>query len=204
MALRRIRALAAVVVVVTAWSTASGCTEPAVDPVPTPSTSASTPAPSAPSSSTPTASPTPDAKTQRARREVLALVDKYYRVDEAIATNPKVPLKRYYEVAGGDYAQSLLQAAQLQRAKDYKVIGKVRLGPTKVRKMRRNESAEYATATVSTCIDVSKVNVVDKRGKSVVQPGRANAYIETLSLRKKKYGWRVFDGKDKEATRCDD
>jgi hypothetical protein len=64
---------------------------------------------------------------------VLALVDKYYKVDEAIATNPKVPLKRYYEVAGGDYAQSLLQAAQLQRAKDYKVIGKERLGPTKVR-----------------------------------------------------------------------
>ena len=99
---------------------------------------------------------------------------------------------------------SLLQAAQLQRAKGYKVVGTVRLGPSKIQTLRRGESGEYASATVTTCLDVSRVDVVDKRGKSVVRPERADAYVETLSLKKKKkYGWRVFDGKDKETARCD-
>ena len=102
MALTRTRMLAAVVVAVTALSAASGCSEPSTGPVPTPSASESSPKQSSPSSPTRTASPTPDAKTQRARREVLTLVEKYYKVDEAIATNSKVPLKRYYEVADGD------------------------------------------------------------------------------------------------------
>ena len=202
-AITRIRALCAIPLVVTALTVGSACSEPSTGPVPTPSAAESSPAPTSPSTPTPTASPTADAKTERARREVLALVAKYYKVDEAIASNPKVPLDRYYEVAGGDYVLSLLQAAQLQRAKGYKVIGTVRLGPTKVQTLRRNESGEYASATVTTCLDVSRVNVVDKRGKSVVRPERADAYVETLSLKKKKYGWRVFDGKDKETARCD-
>ena len=203
MALRRIRALAAVVVVVTAWSTASGCSEPAADPVPTPSASASTVAPSAPSSSTPTASPTPDAKTQRARREVLALVDKYYWVDQRIAKDRRVPLDRYYTVADGKYVQALLQNAQTQRARGYRVTGSIEFGRPSIQKLDPSgEKGKRPSATVQICLDVRGVKVVDRHGKSVVKSNRADAYVERLKLEKKKYGWRVVDGTNRGTSRC--
>src|SRR5215217_3714754 len=93
---------------------------------------------------------------QRARREIITLVEKYYVVDEAIAASPSVPLKRYYEVAQGDYAQSLLQGAQAQRAKGYQVIGKVKVGAPEVRGLLlRHSNGNVPAATVRVCLDVS-------------------------------------------------
>jgi len=141
---------------------------------------------------------------QRARTEIITHVEKYYAVEEAIASNPTVPLKRYYEVAQGDYARSLLQGAQAQRAKGYRVIGKIKLGAPEVGDLRLPDSEEsVAAATVRVCLDVSRVNVVDEKGKSVVDPDRASAYIEKLSLKKRKYGWRVTDGANTETSTCD-
>ncbi len=53
------------------------------------------------------------------------------------------------------------------------------------------------------CLDVRRVDVVDQEGKSVVEPNRADAYVERLRLQKKKYGWRVVAGNNKGTARCD-
>ena len=133
------------------------------------------------------------------------MIHKYYVVDEAIATDRTVPLKRYYEVARGSFAQSLLRAAQEQRAKGYRVIGKVRVGTPRVLKLELSPSnGRPPIAQVTACIDVSGVNVVDKNGKSVVDPNRADAYIERLSVEKVKDGWRVTDGVDTGTSKCAD
>ena len=66
-----------------------------------------------------------------------------------------------------------------------------------------HSNGDLPGATVRVCLDVSGVNVVDKEGKSVVEPGRPSAYIETLSLKKRKYGWRITDGANRETSKCD-
>jgi hypothetical protein len=133
------------------------------------------------------------------------LVHQYYAVDEAIATDQTVPLKRYYGVASGRFAQSLLRGAQELRAKDYRVIGKVRVGTPQIQKLELSPpNGRPPAAKVTACIDVSGVNVVDKNGKSVVEPTRANAYIERLSVEKMKVGWRVTDGVDTGTSKCAD
>jgi hypothetical protein len=78
----------------------------------------------------------PASPEQRARREIITLVKKYYAVDEAIASNTRVSLKRYYEVAHGEYARRLLQGAQAQRAMGYQVVGRVKVRAPEVRDLR--------------------------------------------------------------------
>ena len=195
---------ATTVVVAVALASLSACGGQIPEPRPGESTSGAT----APTrhSATPssTLSGVATSPEYRARREIITLVEKYYAIDEAIAANPSVPLKRYYEVAQGDYAGSLLQGAQARRAKGYRVIGQVEVGTPEIRDLRLSSSkGSVPAATVRVCLDVSGVNVVDKKGKSIVEPGRPDAYIERLSLKKRKYGWRVTDGADTETRKCD-
>lgn len=180
-----------------------GCTPPDNEPGnPTPAPPANTEQ----TTSSPSASPsaTPPSATQRAEQEVVALTLKYYQVDEAIATDTDVPLKRYYEVASGKYVQTLLKAAQTQRSKGYKVTGEIKRTAPKIKDLQvRVSSDRLPSATTEVCLDVRQVKVVDKNGKSVVQPDRANAYLDSLKLEKKDYGWRVVDGENRKAQRCD-
>ena len=202
-ALTRIRALCAIPLVVTALTVGSACSEPSTGPVPTPSSTVSPPTPTPAPTPTPTARPTADAKTEAARREVLALVDKYYKVDQRIAKNRRVPLDRYYTVAAGKYVQVLLQNAQSQRAQGHRVIGSVRFGRPDVLKLDPSgDKDKLPSATVQICLDVSRVDVVDQEGKSVVKPNRADAYVERLRIQKKKNGWRVVAGTNKGTARC--
>jgi len=146
----------------------------------------------------------PASAEQRARREIITLVEKYYAVDEAIASNPETPLKRYYQVAQGRYAQSLLQSAQARRAEGHRVIGRVKVGAPEIRDLQLPRSkGGIPAATVRVCLDVSGVNVVDKEGKSVVHASRSDAYVENLRLQKRKSGWRVTDGANTEISTCD-
>ena len=129
---------------------------------------------------------------------------KYYQVDEAIATDRDVPLKRYYDVAAGKYVLTLLKAAQAQRSKGYKVTGEIKRTAPKIKDLQlRVSSDRLPSATTEVCLDVRQVKVVDKNGKSVVQPDRADAYLDSLKLEKKDFGWRVVGGENRKAQRCD-
>jgi len=181
------------------------CSTPSVDPSPTPASTAGTVAvtPTGPTSPTASTPSTTDPAPQPGEREVLALVAKYYRVDEQIAKSKRVPLDKYYLVAAGDYAQSLLQNAQQRRARGYRAVGNFRVGRPEILHLDTQRSkADPPAATVRTCVDVRDVNLVDKRGKSVVSPNRADAYIERLTLRKKSAGWRVVKATNRGTTRC--
>ena len=182
------------------------CSTPSVDPSPTPASTAGTVAvtPTGPTSPTPSTPSSTDPAPQPGEREVLALVAKYYRVDEQIVKSKRVPLDKYYLVAAGAYAQTLLQNAQSERSKGHRVRGAVKLGPTQVLSLVPADSVRPRRAKVSTCVDVRKVNVVDRDGKSVVQSGRADFYVETLTVVRKKVGLRVIDASDKVASRCED
>ena len=52
------------------------------------------------------------------------------------------------------------------------------------------------------CLEVSRVEVVDQEGKSVIKPNRADAYVERLRIQKKKNGWRGVAGTNKGTARC--
>jgi hypothetical protein len=134
----------------------------------------------------------------------LALVEKYFAVDEAVALHPGVPLKRYYEVAAGPYANELQRGAQSLRAKGYRVKGRTRAGTAQVQALNLTSGKQKRPAArVRVCVDVSDVKVVDKHGRSVVDADRPDAYYEVLRLEKQqKFGWRVVDGSDSEAPTC--
>jgi hypothetical protein len=140
----------------------SGATQPSNSVAPSVSISTTSPATPAPSRSE-------TSPEDQARSEITNLVEKYYAVDEAIASDPKVPLKRYYKVADGSYAQSLLQSAQEQRAKGYRVMGGVKVGTPEIHDLELWRSKGHLpSAMARVCLDVSRVSVVDKKGKSVV------------------------------------
>jgi hypothetical protein len=171
---------------------------------PTTSTSPTT-TPVLEESARPSASPSPSHRTpeQQAKVEVLALVEHYYLVENALAADPKAPLKRYYEVAAGDYLDVLLRNAQARRAKDYRVVGAPHLRQNRVESLQLNgQEGKVPSSIVRTCLDVSDVDVVDSSGKSVVERERADAYRERLTLEKKKYGWRVVDAENSGASTC--
>lgn len=176
------------------------------EPQPAPPTQ---PPPQQSHSATPEPSPTgstatPGSRTEKSTREVLALVKKYFAVDEAVATDQTTPLKRYNEVAAGDYATELQRGAQAMRAKGYRVKGKTRPSTPELKDLNLAPAKRKpATARVAVCVDVRDVDVVDKRGKSVVSATRADAYNEVLRLERKSYGWRVVDASDTEASTCD-
>ena len=202
------RARGALVTLALTVSLASGlssCARSAANqPAPPPSTPTAAASPVVPSSTASSTQPPPSPES-KARRDVIALVREYYSTEEAVATNRRVPLKRYYDVAAGDYVQILLQNAQARRAKDQRVTGRVKLSQSKIEKLDISpRNGRVPTGTVRTCIDVSAVDVVDKQGKSVVGSGRANAYTELLTVKKLTYGWRVVDGENAETARCDD
>src|SRR5689334_6487676 len=88
---------AAIVAAVLPLATVASCS---AGPSPTPSSSSVTLTPK-PATPTPTVTPTTPATPQPAEAEVVALVKKYYEIDDLISNDPKVPLRRYKEVSTG-------------------------------------------------------------------------------------------------------
>ena len=52
------------------------------------------------------------------------------------------------------------------------------------------------------CLDVRKVRAVDKQGNSIVPKNRPDFFIERLIVRKTTDGWRVYDIRNKGASKC--
>ena len=130
-----------------------GCINPTL---PTPS-----PTPMQTVDPTPTPSPSPTLSLTAEQEAAADAVLRFYEIVNQVASNDEVDLNSVYEVAGGETAQAWLRDLQAM-----KVAGLLQVGSAEPEVRTVEGLAE--PYTVETCVDTSKVNVVNGAGDSVV------------------------------------
>lgn len=160
-------AAVAVALALTACSTSSG-NPTATTSTPTPSTSKSTPIPT----------PTTKSPEDLAADQAEAVYRDYLRAQTRCLSDPlKTPPTCFDDVAIGterDMRRQALRAAQEVGSKVSGDIGIVSIKTTKVDLTNKVTETPPTVPKVvfAVCMDVSKFNIVDKDGKSIVPPSR--------------------------------
>ena len=169
---------------------------------------------STPSSPAPTtSSPTPQSDSERATDAASAVLRRYYLVRNQLRQHPDRALRMLTSVA-----ISTELAAQRNLFKQERKEGLHQVGETKVAKLRVQsvnldtsdpEAGKVPTVQIDLCFDVTHVDVVDAKGKSVVKPDRPDTgWIRFLVSnyewdKHPNGGWRVASSQDIERTPCD-
>jgi hypothetical protein len=159
----------------------SGCNNS--DPTPTPSGTTTSSSPS-PSTST-TTTTTPLTAAERDLQAAAGTIGRYWAVLDELAADPKKSLNLVATVARDQAAsQSRVELGTLQ-ARGWKQVGQ------SVVESAKATTTDGKTFSVTACIDVSKVNVVDEAGKSVVRAGRPDRQQYTYGVIKASQGFFV-------------
>ncbi len=177
-------------------STPSGSTSaapPVTSDPPSPATTRSAPSPT--SSSAPTG---PKAVAKVNARKVL---DRYFRVYDACMNRPKeAKMSCFDKVTIGTERRNNRNALSNAQAYDTKQIGKTKVTAVAAIKVDlRNKPKQQPpivpTVVFKVCYDVSKVNIVDAEGRSLVTADRINHGRAKISVYNYKYPdqsqWRV-------------
>jgi hypothetical protein len=131
----------------------------------------------------------------------VALVKKYYEIDEQITNNPKVPLRRYKEVSTGSNLHGLQDYRRGSRNRGERYSGKTKMiGEPRVKALEPADNPARAKATA--CLDIRSTRAVNNQGKSIVRPGRPDFYIDRLSLKLTEAGWRVYMVRSTGVSKC--
>ena len=166
-----------------------------------PSPAASSPSSTATPSPSPTPTPTPTSKPVDPRTAAITkTVDRYYKVTDALYRKPNRAPWRKLKTVSRDEAFLALQDELLDMfTSQQHATGSTTWKVVKVGKVQKKSG--HLEAGVTTCWDVSAVDVVDKHGKSVInKKKRPNRGSDALILRKDGETWYVvrdWDGKAK-------
>ena len=140
----------------------SACNDP--EPPAATSTTSTTLAPTSTTSTT--SSPTSLTPAEKDLTSAEEMIGRYWGVLDELAADPKKSLNQVATVARDQAASQARNTLGTYQAKGWTLVGRTIVdSPTATTK-------DGKTFSVSACIDVSKVNIVDKAGKSVVRPGR--------------------------------
>lgn len=166
----------------------------------TSSTMSSSPSTSIPSmSSLTTTHQSADSDSPQARS--AAVIANYFTVHDACMNNPRsAQMTCFDSVAVSTELNNLRNALSSAKVAYTKQIGSTRVVWAKRLKVDltykpKETPPSIPIVTYSVCYDVSKVNVVDYQGKSIVPPSRKPRAIETIAVVDYRYpnpaGWRV-------------
>lgn len=133
---------------------------------PTTSTSPSSSSTAAPST-TPSTTTKPETTAERSLRMSGDAVVSYWAKLDALASDPKKPLSELATVARGQARSQWQRNLTLLRGANHKQVGSA-----VVEMPSATYDAKARVFNVRACVDVSKVNVVDQDGKSVVSANR--------------------------------
>lgn len=193
---------AVVLAAVTACS--NGSAEPGADPSSTTSVSSS---PSEPSPSATTTSLSDEATTAAS-----TTMREYFAVVDSLAQDPKVALKHLDSVATSTQLRAAQTLLRSQRDQDRRQTGDTRVAQLTVQTVNLDNSDPKAgkvpTVVIDVCWDVSKVDVLDKSGASIVSPDRPDTGWNRYTVANYEYadnptkGWRVATGQDLKQTPC--
>ena len=185
----------------------SACADTDADPPP------ATPATSSPTESTePTTSPSPTSPNDAATTNATAAMTEYYSVLDELRADPSNDLKELETVAIGTQLNAVQTLVQRQRDQGQRQTGTTAISKLKVQSVTLDNSdpdaGKVPTVVIDVCWDVSKVDVLDKSGESIVSPNRPDTGWTRYTVANYEYaadptgGWRVATGQDLKQTPC--
>jgi hypothetical protein len=185
----------------------SACADNDADPPPTtPATSSAT------ESKAPTATASTTSPTDAATAEATAAMTDYYAVLDELRSDPSSDLKKLETVAIGAQLNAVQTLVGRQQDQGQRQTGTTAISELKVQSVNLDNSdpdaGKVPTVVIDVCWDVSKVDVLDKSGKSIVSPTRPNTGWTRYTVANYDYaadptsGWRVATGQDLKKTPC--
>lgn len=182
----------------------SACGDNSEDPPPSP------PASSSPSAPTTSASPTSPSDTATA--DATAAMRDYFSVVDQVGQDPVSDLKRLKTVATSTQLSAVQTLLRRQHDQGQRQVGTTAINKLTVQSVNLDNSDPSAgkvpTVVIDVCWDVSKVDVLDESGKSIVTPNRPDTGWTRYTVANYKYaadptgGWRVATGQDLKQTPC--
>ena len=154
------RSMVAATLAVAAIAATSACT--ANDPKPTLSTTTSV----ASATTTPTPSSTSLSPAEQDVKDAAQTITRFWGVLDALASDQKKSLDELATVSRDSSINTWRQLLTRHRVQQLTQTGKTVVGESSAKPISASRFA------VTACIDVSKVNLVDKDGKSVVAANR--------------------------------
>ena len=201
---RRVTALAAAALLVSALV---GCSS---DRASTPTTSDSPSSSS--SSSTPTTSASPTTPSDAASADAISAVRNYFAVADELRSARTAKLRRLKTVATSTQLTAIETLIRRARGEGQRQTGATVVGKLSVQSVNLDNSdpdaGKVPTVVIDVCWDVSKVDVLDKSGTSVVSSNRPDTGWTRYTVANYKYaadprsGWRVATGRDLKQTPC--
>ena len=176
------KSLIAATLAVAAITATSACT--ANDPKPTPSTTSSVIG----TATTPTPSFTSLSPAEKDAKDAAQTITRFWGVLDELATDPKKSLD---ELATVSRDQAIAQWRS--NLTSYRRSGWKQVGDSTVLSAEALAVDGKNTFTVKACIDVSKANVVDPAGKSVIAAGRQDRTEYTYKVQKAPGGFFVTE-----------
>lgn len=185
----------------------SACADNDADPKQT------TPATSSPTQSTETtASASPTSPNDAATANATTAMTDYYAVLDGLRADPSSDLKKLETVAIGAQLNAVQTLVQRQRDQGQRQTGTTAISKLKVQSVTLDNSdpdaGKVPTVVIDVCWDVTKVDVLDKSGKSIVSPDRPDTGWTRYTVANYEYaadptgGWRVATGQDLKQTPC--
>lgn len=184
----------------------TSCANDGSDPAASGSPSPSSPAPT-------TATSTPPSETEMASAAASAALRQYYDVRNQLRQDPNQPLSLVESVAISTELAAQQNLFKRERSQGLHQVGTTEVAKLEVQSVNLDNSdpkvGKVPTIQIDLCFDVSKVDVVDANGKSVISPDRPDTgWIRFLVSNYQwdsnpEGGWRVASSQDVERKPCE-
>jgi hypothetical protein len=168
--------------------------------------------PSSMSPSSPTTSASPSSPSDAASADATEAVRTYFTVVDQLRSDPATDLKKLKSVATSAQLNAVETLIGRQRDEGQRQTGTTSINELQVQSVNLDNSDPKAgkvpTVVIDVCWDVSKVDVLDKSGKSIVSPTRPDTGWTRYTVANYDYaadptsGWRVATGQDLKKTPC--
>jgi hypothetical protein len=168
--------------------------------------------PSSTSPSTPTTSSSPSSPSDEASADASDALRNYFTVVDQLRSDPKGDLKKLKSVATSAQLNAVETLIGQQRDEGQRQTGTTAINEMQVQSVSLDNSdpkvGKVPTVVIDVCWDVSKVDILDKSGKSIVSPDRPETGWTRYTVANYKYaadptgGWRVATGQDLKQAPC--
>ena len=168
--------------------------------------------PSSTSPSTPTTSSSPSSPSDEASADASDALRNYFTVVDQLRSDPKGDLKKLKSVATSAQLNAVETLIGRQHDEGQRQTGTTAINEMKVQSVSLDNSDPRAgkvpTVVIDVCWDVSRVDVLDKSGESIVSPDRPDTGWTRYTVANYRYvadptgGWRVATGQDLKQAPC--
>lgn len=182
----------------------SSCGEDGADPPPTPPASMTPAEPTTAASST--------SPSDAATADATAAMKDYFTVVDEVRSDPAADLKELKSVATSAQLTAVETLIRRQRDEGQRQTGTTTISELKVQSVNLDNSdpdaGKVPTVVIDVCWDVSKVDVLDKSGESIVSSDRPDTGWTRYTVANYEYAadptgsWRVATGQDLKQTPC--